>query len=179
MQIVKILKCLAIKMDPSYFTRHSEPLELFLTTNIIDIVDMLEGPRGLVFAADLKINIAKLFLITPISCTDIEHLQSQTFFNENGDVIFFKMDQTEDAEYFTFTNITNHVCIKQSYLMYIIIGIVVVFVVLIIVLVFIVMIYLRKRRAAQMHTVQPEGRTYRETQIVLQIENAGLLKTDL
>lgn len=41
------------------------------------------------------------------------------------------------------------------------------------------------RVAARCHTtreipvIMPEGKTYRETQIVMQIEHAGLLKTDL
>lgn len=86
----------------------------------------------------------------------------------------------EKDVYQTYSYWANQICIQESYLLYIIIGVVVIFVVLIVVLVIIVYLYMRKRKAAQlMNVVQPEGRTYRETQIVMQIENAGLLKTDL
>lgn len=42
-------------------------------------------------------------------------------------------------------------------------------------------IYRRKkrRRRLKLDIVKPEPRTYKETQIIYQIENAGLLKTDL
>lgn len=70
-------------------------------------------------------------------------------------------------------------CIKHYYWIYIVIG-VAVLLILIALIVAIVCWHAAKKRKAKrkMDIIQPEPRTYKETQIVYQIENAGLLKTD-
>lgn len=70
-------------------------------------------------------------------------------------------------------------CKEKSYTVYIVVGIIVLVIIAITIAVIVVMRIARKRRKRMLDVVLPESRTYKETQIVYQIENAGLLKTDL
>lgn len=155
-------------------------MEFEFISNTIDIPDVT---FTLTFAPSFRMKISKIHFINPISCAGAEVLSHSEFINENGDSLYFKVDDpthTEDPnEYHTFSHIFSHICIKVSYLLYIIIGIVVLIILAIIIAVIVTVLVLKRRRARQLNVVMPEGKTYRETQIIMQIENAGLLKTDL
>lgn len=117
-------------------------------------------------------------------CTNLQYLKTYEFLLTNADNIYFKtFDSKNDNnidEYRTFSSILKNQCISESYVLYGIIGGVSAIVILIIIAIILFILYWRKRKAQQqLNVIQPEGRTYRETQIVMQIENAGLLKTDL
>jgi len=170
----------SINLHSTYFSHHSEPMEFQFISNTIDIPD---ATFTLEFAPAFRMRISKIYFINPISCAGAEVLSHSEFINENGDSLFFKVNEsalTDDPNaYHTFSHIFSHICIKASLLMYIIIGIVVLIILAIIVAVVVTVLVLKRRRARQLNVVMPEGKTYRETQIVMQIENAGLLKTDL
>lgn len=155
-------------------------MEFQFISNTIDIPDVT---FTLVFAPAFRMRISKIYFLNPISCAGAEVLSHSEFINENGDSLFFKVYDsalTEDPNtYHTFSHIFSHICIRASYLLYIIIGIVVFIILAIIIAVIVTVVVLKKRRARQLNVVMPEGKTYRETQIIMQIENAGLLKTDL
>jgi len=70
-------------------------------------------------------------------------------------------------------------CRERSYMAYIISGSVVLGLLLILLILLLWWRVVQRRRRRKLDVVQPEPRTYKETQIVYQIENAGLLKTDL
>lgn len=168
-------------MDSNYFSRHSEPLELQFIANKVDIIDR---PISIDFSTIFKIKISKLHFIYPIDCSNITSLNRNDFFKANTENIYFKfhekLNSTSDTDaYHAYSYILHNTCVEESYLMYIIIGVVVLICIVAAVLILLVILYLRKRKAQQMNVIQPEGRTYRETQIIMQIENAGLLKTDL
>ncbi|KAJ6639215.1 hypothetical protein Bhyg_11957 [Pseudolycoriella hygida] len=170
----------AINLHSTYFNHHSEPMEFAFISNTIDIPDV---SFTLEFDSRFRMKITKIYFLNPISCAGAEVLSHSAFIIENGDSLLFKVDDstvTEDSnDYFAFTHIFSHLCIKASYLLYIIIGIVVLIVLAVIIAVIVTVLVLKKRRKRQLNVVMPEGKTYRETQIVMQIEHAGLLKTDL
>lgn len=168
-------------MDSDYFSRHSEALEFNFNSNSIEIVGQ---PYRLEFAPRFRIHITKLNFIQPITCHAVDLLKSNEFFREHGESIYFQLsdvsENIDNEKYNSFLVISQQMCIPKSYLLYIVIGVLALILVLVVLLTLVIVLYIRKRRAAQlMSVVQPEGRTYRETQIVMQIENAGLLKTDL
>lgn len=90
------------------------------------------------------------------------------------------MDDSPTSIALAFSFLANRKCVADQTVLFVAAGVSVVVVALLAVLA--VLWWLcRRRRAAieRMTMVQPEPKTYRETQIVIQIENAGLLKTDL
>lgn len=70
-------------------------------------------------------------------------------------------------------------CRERSYTAYIVAGSVLLGLLLILLVLLLWWRVVQRRRRRKLDVVQPEPRTYKETQIVYQIENAGLLKTDL
>jgi len=181
--IIKSLSSTAfrsINLHSTYFNYHSEPMVFEFISNTVDIPDVT---FTLAFAPAFRMKISKIHFMNPISCAGAEVLSHSEFINDNGDFLFFKLDDptlTEDPnEYHTFSHIFSHICIRASYLLYIIIGIVVLIILATIIAIIVTVLVLKRRRARQLNVVMPEGKTYRETQIIMQIENAGLLKTDL
>lgn len=170
----------SISLHPSYFNHHSEPMQFEFTSNTVNIPDVTVT---LVFSTAFRMKISRIHFINPVSCAGAEVLSHSEFIMEHADALYFKLDDATLAEdstvYHTFSHIFSHLCIKASYLMYIIIGVVVFLILAVIVAITVTVIVLKRRRARQLNVVMPEGKTYRETQIIMQIENAGLLKTDL
>ncbi|SPP77732.1 Hypothetical predicted protein [Drosophila guanche] len=70
-------------------------------------------------------------------------------------------------------------CKTTSYVAYIVAGSVLLGLLLLLLLLLLWWRLAQRRKRRKLDVVQPEPRTYKETQIVYQIENAGLLKTDL
>lgn len=138
------------------------------------------------FAPEFNVKLTKLYFIEPLLCGNLKYLKTNDFLLNHADNIYFttydrQHSQNEiDHTYRTFSYILNNQCINESFAMYAIIGGVSAILILIVVAIICFVLYWRKRKAQQqLNVIQPEGRTYRETQIVMQIENAGLLKTDL
>lgn len=144
-----------------------------------------QTPAALSFAEPpFEVKISQLHFIHPISCRTVDAIKTDSFFTVHGESIYFRLDEGEDVglatEFQPFSVIMQSICIPKSYLAYIVAGVGTLVLVLAVALIVVVVLFVRKRRAAQqLRVIQPDGRTYRETQIVVQIENAGLLKTDL
>lgn len=165
-------------MDPDYFSRHSERPALDFIGNQIVAADLTTTPP-LSFASPFDIKIVNLHFIHPISCEQVDAIKGQPFFEQHAAAIFFHLNDAAEAAK-SFSVITQSICVPRSYLAYIVAGVGALVLVLCVAVVVLVVLFVRKRRAARaLNVVQPDGRTYRETQIVMQIENAGLLKTDL
>ncbi|EDW00262.1 uncharacterized protein LOC6565250 [Drosophila grimshawi] len=70
-------------------------------------------------------------------------------------------------------------CQRTNYTAYIVLGSLLLALLIVLLLLLLWWRLAQRRRRRKLDVVQPEPRTYKETQIVYQIENAGLLKTDL
>lgn len=161
----------------------SERLELRFSNNTIHFPHMVQP---LDFNDKFSLNIKQLMYDNQYSCHEIDYTQNpakpkEEFFNHFKDYIYFKQNYNSNPQnqYRVLSKIIEQDCQQQSYWLYIIIG-VVCLIILIVIIVIVVCVYLAKKKKAKrkMDIIQPEPRTYKETQIVYQIENAGLLKTD-
>lgn len=164
----------AILVDSSYFTRNSEPMPFYFNSNYLDIIG---GPQEITFNNQFNMRLSQIYLTEPITCATVSSLKYDLFIKHYSDTIYFRM--SDESEFFTFSYIKNQKCVKESYLLYIIIGVSILVFLIIVTLIIFLCICLKRRRERKLNIVQPEGKTYRETQIVMQIENHGLLKTDL
>lgn len=91
---------------------------------------------------------------------------------------FAAQPQMAPAPFVPLRQLISEQCQKTSYTAYIVAGSVLL-VLLLLLLLLMGWCVAQRRRRRKLDVVQPEPRTYKETQIVYQIENAGLLKTDL
>lgn len=164
----------AIQVESTFLSRNSEPMPFNFNSNYLDVSG---GPQEIIFSNQFSTRISQIYFITPIACMNVEALQYNLFIQRHSDTIYFRM--SDDSEFLTFSYMKNVKCAKESYLLYIIIGVSILVLLIIITLIVFLCICLRRRRDRKLNIVQPDGKTYRETQIVMQIENHGLLKTDL
>lgn len=153
-------------------------------------IDMFEHPFRLrIDTLSFTVSLSKLYVITPISCADLDKRlgANNQFLNRHGDAIYFRTDDAPNASdddiertAVTYSFLANRKCVADQTVLYIASGVTLVVVVLLVTLAIVWWTCRRRRKAIeQMTMVMPESKTYRETQIVIQIENAGLLKTDL
>jgi hypothetical protein len=136
-------------------------------------VDSIQPEGDVFFHPDLKLQMNKLYLRDPRHCENIGRLYQQKFFNEHSNEIFMRMEEKDSN--FESISFLNDRCRSDSNLFWILL-IILGFVVLLLFLIPFTFCYLRKKR--KMDIVMPEPRTYRQTQIVMQIETHGLIKTD-
>lgn len=162
----------------------NEKLELRFSNNTVHFPFAIQP---LDFNEKFNLNLKQLNYDNEYSCHEIDSSQQpakakQEFFNHFRDFIYFK--QNSDAKhtqtnYRVLSKIIDIDCQQKSYWLYVIIGLVCVLILIIIVAITVCWYVAKKRKAKRkMDIIQPEPRTYKETQIVYQIENAGLLKTD-
>ncbi|XP_046802128.1 uncharacterized protein LOC111675319 isoform X2 [Lucilia cuprina] len=161
----------------------SEKLELRFSNNTIHFP---HNVQPLDFNEKFALNLKQLNYDNSYSCHEIDYEQKppkakEKFFQNFKDFIYFKQNHNTKShdEYRVLSKIIDTDCQQHSYWLYIIIG-VVSLIIVIAIIVIVVCLYMAKKRKAKrkMDIIQPEPRTYKETQIVYQIENAGLLKTD-
>ena len=106
-----------------------------------------------------------------------------------ADTFYFKLDsqsettnarQTDHQEYSSLTEILARNCIITSNMIFVVFGgAAVIIVVLFLVGGTVIYCVIQRRRQKQLDIIVPEAKTYRETQIVVQVEHTGLLRTDL
>lgn len=165
--------------------RLSEPMFLDFSRNNFDTPD---EPQPLQFAPEFRLIFMRNQYITPVTCEQINLIQHNEFFNQFSSEIFFRLsDYVIDGnreisgkdEIHSFAHIVENYCIETSILWYAILGVGLTVLLLIIVLIVILCVWWRRRKSRRLDIIKPEGKTYRETQIVMQIENHGLLKTEL
>lgn len=136
-------------------------------------MDFVHPEGDVMFHPDLKLQMSKFFLRDPRQCDNIGRLYEQKFFNDHSNVIFMRMEEQDPS--FESISFLNDRCRSDSNLFWILLIILGVVVLLLFLIPF-VFCYLRKKR--KLDIVMPEPRTYRQTQIVMQIETHGLMKTD-
>lgn len=123
-------------------------------------------------------HITRLQYHNNFPCRELEKKQPKTpFYRSYSDSIYFETKSNNQS--LALSQIIDTDCKEKSYLLYIILGVVGLVLILIIIAAIIITRIINKRKKRKLNVVLPESRTYKETQIIYQIENAGLLKTDL
>lgn len=126
-----------------------------------------------------QFRLIDLKVLTPIRCDDALQLHSNHLLSQFSDSVYFRVGS--DLTMYSLATILTKTCTTYSPVTITIISISAV-VMLIFALVAAVLLYRlgnKCRAKREIPVIMPEGKTYRETQIVMQIEHAGLLKTDL
>lgn len=155
-------------------------MEFGFTSNLIQTI---EHPMYFIVSPDFRLNIKQLKFTLPMTCSSALQLENNNFLRQFGDTVYFKLgSETSDTElkYYSLIDILTKECILTTKIIAGIAAAVILLLILIIVSGVFCYRYINERKkATQLNIINPEGKTYRETQIMMQIENAGLLKTDL
>lgn len=145
----------------------------------------IDEPIQILIADDFNLHLSQLQFETPIDCEAATRIENNNFLMRFMDTVYFRIGEQATLDLnnnFTLTEIVTRECkgLSTSTLVAIISATTILLIVLIVVLGFVTFRYIEQRRQErQLNVVMPEGKTYRETQIVMQIEHAGLMKTDL
>lgn len=158
------------------------PMPFRLHDNALATMDAI---APLILSDQFATSVDGLKYLNVLLCDDLNRLLEDAFFSAHKDSIVFRMsealllDGAGDREFNTLGYIANHYCVNRSWFWYyVLIGGLLLLILLLIILVVLCLWY-RRRKAQQMSLIVPDGRTYRETTIVMQVENHNLLKTDL
>lgn len=129
------------------------------------------------FGSDMNLQMSKLYLRDPQNCDGVTHMYDTKFFSDNSHAVFLRLEN-EDENFNSISYLSERCRNDSKWFMYLLIAIAVV--VFCAIMIPAICCYLRtkKRREKQLDLVMPEPRTYRQTQIVMQIENTGLIRTD-
>lgn len=168
----------AIRLANDYFSRNSEPMIFHFSTNHLNMAN--GRPTTIQFFDRFNLRITELTFIEPQSCESIHNLNEIEFFASHSDQMYFKVIEFDSTVSFnSLSHILNNQCIATSYVVWIIVGVSCISILILVLLIILICHCCKRRKARQMNIVMPEGKTYRETEIIMQIENHGLLKTDL
>lgn len=167
----------AISQSEEYYTRRSEKMDMRFTDNSIK---QQNGPVALEFNKMFQLTPKNLYYLDDFDCQQSNKLNlnnNNNFFQSYSDTIYLKMKGSDS--YTSVSDIVKQKCNYKNYWVYIGSGIAALILLALIILGIVIYLYMKKKKKQKLDVVMPEPRTYRETQIVLQIENAGLLKTDM
>ncbi|XP_039498590.1 uncharacterized protein LOC120456067 [Drosophila santomea] len=146
------------------------------------------APQPLRFDNSFALNVRDLRYDNAWSCEQLDRnveppLPRAEFFRLHSDQLMFHppdmVGQSQIQPYAPLRSLISDECREHSYMAYIISGSVLLGLLMLLLILLLWWRVVQKRRRRKLDVVQPEPRTYKETQIVYQIENAGLLKTDL
>lgn len=157
--------------------------------NIANLPPNEAPPQPLRFEERFALSIQQLRYENAWNCDQLDTNQQpplprSEFFRLHAEQLLFNRptvgrDNVVVPQYVPLRQLIVEQCQRSSYVAYIVVGSLLL-VLLFMFLLLLLWCHLRKRRRRRkLDVVQPEPRTYKETQIVYQIENAGLLKTDL
>lgn len=171
----------AMVPNDNYWRHHNIPMQFRILSNSLSTMERISP---LILSDKFDVTIDDLRYLNHLNCEDISTVESTEFFRRNRDSIQFRLsdkliDSTKDTEFNTVSHIASHNCVTRSWFWYYVLMGSALLLILLIVLVILLCLWYRKRKAQKMSLIVPDGRTYRETTIVMQIENHNLLKTDL
>lgn len=127
---------------------------------------------------NLYLRILDLKFTKTTDCNEAKHFRHNNFLQKYADSIYFK--NGKDLEFTSLSSILSNKCVETTYIIAIISIVAVVVLLLVIGAVAIFYRYWMKHKPNQQNNmVIPDGKTYRETQIMFQIEHVDLLKTNL
>lgn len=139
----------------------------------------MDHPIRFEVAPELDLRILDLKFCKPVDCAQIDALKRNGFLQSHADVIQFRTSPSS-LEYKSLLTVFSNNCVETSYFAAIIVvGVVLVLILVIVSVAVFYRFWAKRQPQRQLNMVNPDGKTYRETQIMIQIENAGLLKTNL
>jgi hypothetical protein len=127
------------------------------------------------FGSSIQLQLSKLYFRDPQNCESVNRIYESKFFNDNAHAIYVRLEN-EDENFNSISYLSERCRDDSKWFLYLLIAIAVI--VFLAILIPAVCCFLRFRRKKQLDIIMPEPRTYRQTQIVMQIENTGLMKTD-
>ncbi|XP_055305292.1 uncharacterized protein LOC129569989 [Sitodiplosis mosellana] len=166
----------AINVDRPNSARQRN-MEIQFTSNDIFKTD---HPIRFDLARDINIRILNLKFSNIIDCDKAKELRNNGFLQQYAETIYFRIGTPTDG-YSSLSSILSNRCANTTYLIAIISVAIVLLLILVIVgvAIFYRFWWMKRKPNQQISMIIPDGKTYRETQIMIQIENAGLLKTNL
>lgn len=132
--------------------------------------DFLNPFEDVAFCPNMKLQVSRFHLRDPRTCDELHVASEKQFFVQHSNSILMRVNDNFETVSFLVDD-----CRKESKLLLVIIVTSIVLLLLIVTLA-IVACYCRRRR--KLDIIMPEPRTYRQTQIVMQVETHGLIKTD-
>lgn len=155
-------------------TKHLK-MEIQFLSNLIGTTDT---PIRFETDSNLYLRIFDLKFSKIIDCDEAERLRQNSFLPQYAELVYFRLGT--DNEFSSLSNIWSAKCTVTTYITVVVLIAVAVVLILIIIMVAIFYRFMMKRQPTRpIPMVIPDGKTYRETQIIMQIEHAGLLKTNL
>lgn len=133
-------------------------------------------------ARDFNFRIFDLKFSKMIDCDKAEELRHNGFLQQYAETIYFRFGESKDSDggYSSLSTVLSNKCANATYL------ITVISVVIVSILIFAIIAaavlyrcWNKRQPERQRNMIISDGKTYCETQIMIQIENAGLLKTNL
>lgn len=150
-------------------------MEIQFLSNVIDTPDL---PIRFETDSNMYLRILDLKFSHIITCEEAEKLKQNGFLPAYAELIYFRLGS--DSDHSSLSSIWSTKCTSTSYIAVSIIVAAILVLILVILLVALFYRFLIKRQPTRpIPMVIPDGKTYRETQIMMQIEHAGLLKTNL
>lgn len=153
--------------------------EILLSSNKIHSTDI---PIRLEIDPKLTLRIQDLKFPRLIDCDEVERLRQNNFLSPHSASVYFgiKKGSNDDIQYTSLSNAVSDICANTTHLIAIISSIVIAVMILIVLSVALFYRFWEKQQLPRpLPMVIPDGKTYRETQIIMQIEHAGLMKTNL
>lgn len=144
-----------------------------------NIIAATEYPIRIDVGPAFNLCIQNLQFSTAIGCDKMDEFKHNGFLQQYAESVYFNTGKSSNVEYNSLSNIMSSKCVETTYLIAIISATVIVTLILVMVVVTFFYRYWLKHQPKQISVIIPDGKTYRETQIMMQIENAGLLKTNL
>lgn len=173
----------ALILNDNFWRVHNIPMRVQMTSNN---VSTMETVSPLAISDQLQPRIDNLRYLNALTCEDVPRLMDTPFFSTHKNSILFRMEDklldtgyNQEGEFFNLSHIANHDCVSRSFFWYYVLIGGSVLLILLLILLILLCVWYRRRKAQRMNLIMPDGRTYRETTIVMQIENHNLLKTDL
>jgi hypothetical protein len=136
-------------------------------------INFVHPERDIAFCPNMKLQISKLYLRDARNCEALGRIYESKFFNDNSNSIFMRIEET-DKEFESISYLNDRCRTDSNW--FLILMIILAVVVLLVILIPALFCYLRNKK--HLDIVMPEPRTYRQTQIVMQVETHGLMKTD-
>ena len=129
------------------------------------------------FGSDMNLQMSKLYFQDPQNCEGVNRIYETKFFNDHAHSVYLRMEN-EDENFNSISYLSERCQNDSRWLMYLLIGLAVAAILVILFFVIFCCIRIKRRREKPFDIIMPEPRTYRQTQIIMQIENTGLIKTD-
>lgn len=156
-------------MNPRTPTQRTQEVVFEFNNNRIDFI---HPELDVDFCPDMKLQISRLYLRDPRNCEAVGRIYENKFFNDNSNSIFMRIEE----ENFESISYLNEVSCRTESRWFWILMIVLALVLLLFISLLVIFCYCRNRK--HLDIIMPEPRTYKQTQIVMQVETHGLMKTD-